>query len=65
MTNPSPMTEVAVVGPEYADAERYALAAFFAGYRGLTRDAYALDLHQFIGWCAERTLRLFTERQAD
>ena len=28
--------------------ERLALAGFLAGYRGLTRDAYALDLRQFV-----------------
>jgi hypothetical protein len=34
-------TDVAVVYPQFSDGERYALAAFLAGYRGLTRDAYA------------------------
>ncbi len=42
-----PATEVTLIEPEFSDAERYALAAFLAGYRGLTRDAYALDLR---GW---------------
>ena len=28
-------------------AERLALAGFLAGYRGLTREAYTLDLRQF------------------
>lgn len=58
-------SEVAVVDPEFSDAERYALAAFLAGYRGLTRDACALDLRQFVGWCEEHHLRLFTVRRAD
>jgi Phage integrase, N-terminal SAM-like domain len=31
----------------------------------LTRDAYALDLRQFIAWCDEHNLRLFTARRAD
>lgn len=31
----------------FADAERLALAGFLAGYRGLTREAYILDLRQF------------------
>ena len=48
MTTTTPTTDVAVVDPAFADAERYALAAFLAGYRGLTREAYALDLRQFI-----------------
>jgi hypothetical protein len=34
-------------GPVFTDAERVALAGFLAGYRGLTREAYALDLRQF------------------
>ncbi len=64
MTTTAPST-VAVVDPTLSDAERYALAAFLAGYRGLTRDAYALDLRQFMAWCEERALRLFAVRRAD
>ena len=36
-----------------------------AGYRGLTREAYALDLRQFAGWCRSRSLALFAVRRAD
>ena len=32
-----------------ADAEWLALAGSLAGYHGLTRDAYTLDLRQFAG----------------
>ena len=59
MTNTTRSTAVAVVDPDFSDAEGYALAAFLAGYRGLTREAYALDLRQFVAWCAEHHLRLF------
>jgi integrase len=38
----------------FTDAERLALAGFLAGYRGLTRKAYTLDLRQFSGWCRAR-----------
>jgi len=38
---------------------------FLAGYRGLTREAYALDLRQFASWCRARSLALFTVRRAD
>jgi integrase/recombinase XerD len=38
---------------------------FHAGYRGLTRDAYALDLRQFTSWCCARSLNLFAARRAD
>lgn len=31
----------------------------------MTRDPYALDLRQFIAWCTEHDLRLFTVRRAD
>jgi hypothetical protein len=58
MTTTTPTT-VAVVDPVFSDAERYALAAFLAGYRGLTREAYTLDLRLFIAWCQEHRLRLF------
>ena len=47
------------------DAERLALAGFLAGYRGLTRDAYALDLRQFLVFCTDRGVRLFHVRRAD
>ena len=45
--------------------ERLALAALLAGSRGLTREAYALDLRQFTSWCRTRSLALFTVRRAD
>src|SRR5215831_11029775 len=53
------------IQPAFSDAERLALAGFLAGYRGLTREAYALDLRQFATWCRARSLPLFTIRRAD
>ena len=53
------------VQPMFTDAERLALAGFLAGYRGLTREAYTLDLRQFTGWCRARSLPLFSVRRAD
>jgi hypothetical protein len=50
--------------PLFSDAERLALAGFLAGYRGLTRQAYALDLRQFTTWCRARCLPLFAVRRA-
>src|SRR5438874_12881139 len=58
----TPTTEVALVDPVFSNVEQYALAAFLAGYRGLTRDAYALDLRQFVAWCEEHDVRLFAAR---
>ena len=34
-------------------------------YRGLTREAYTLDLRQFITWCRIHSLNLFAVRRAD
>jgi hypothetical protein len=51
MTIATPSTALATIRPAFTDAERLALAGFLAGYRGLTREAYALDLRQFTAWC--------------
>jgi integrase len=61
------MTTAALVPiqPAFTDSERLALAGFLAGYRGLTREAYALDLRQFTTWCRVRSLALFAVRRAD
>jgi hypothetical protein len=45
------------IQPAFTDAERLALAGFLAGYRGLTREAYALDLRQFATWCRNQACR--------
>ena len=42
MTTAAPSTALATIQPAFTDAERLALAGFLAGYRGLTREAYAL-----------------------
>ena len=47
MTTAAPSTALATIQPAFTDAEPLALAGFLAGYRGLTREAYALDLRQF------------------
>ena len=36
-----------------------------AGYSGLTRQAYELDLRQFASWCQQHQLHLFAARRAD
>ena len=51
--------------PVFSESERLALAGYLAGYRGLTREAYTLDLRQFTGWCRTRSLALFEVRRAD
>jgi hypothetical protein len=47
MITAAPSTALATIQPAFTDAERLALA----GYRGLTREAYTLDLRQFTTWC--------------
>jgi integrase/recombinase XerD len=56
---------LATIQPAFTDPERLALAGYLAGYRGLTREAYALDLRQFTTWCRARSLALFAVRRAD
>jgi len=65
MTTAAPSTALATIQPAFTDAERLALAGYLAGYRGLTREAYALDLRQFTTWCRARSLNLFAVRRAD
>ena len=65
MITAAPSTALATIQPAFTDAERLALAGFLAGYRGLTREAYALDLRQFTSWCRARSLGLFAIRRAD
>jgi integrase/recombinase XerD len=49
----------------FSPEEELALVGFLAGYSGLTRDAYALDLRQYVAWCTERDITLFGARRAD
>src|SRR5438105_2948261 len=65
MTTATPSTALATIQPAFTDAERFALAGFLAGYRGLTREAYTLDLRQFTTWCRSLSLTLFAVRRAD
>jgi site-specific recombinase XerD len=65
MTTAAPSTALATIQAAFTDAERLALAGFLGGYRGLTREAYALDLRQFTNWCRTRSLVLFAARRAD
>jgi integrase/recombinase XerD len=45
--------------------EQLALAGFLAGYSGLTREAYTLDLRQYVAWCTEHRVAVFGARRAD
>lgn len=61
----STSTMVAVRDGLFSSDEECALIGFLTGYSGLTREAYALDLRQYVAWCTERRLRLFGARRAD
>jgi integrase/recombinase XerD len=65
MTTTPPSASLVLIRPAFSDRERLALAGFLAGYRGLTREAYTLDLRQFTAWCHARSLPLFAVRRAD
>jgi integrase/recombinase XerD len=65
MVTTSPSAALVPVMPVFTTAERLALAGFLAGYSGLTREAYELDLRQYTTWCHTRHLALFGARRAD
>ena len=58
-------TAVATRDELFSPDEQLALAGFLAGYSGLTRDAYTLDLRQYVAWCAEERVAVFGARRAD
>ena len=60
-----PTTAVARYEPALSDVERMTLLGYLAGYRGFTRDAYALDLRQFATRCWQHDHRLFDVRRVD
>jgi integrase/recombinase XerD len=49
----------------FSASEQLALAGFLAGYSGLTREAYTLDLRQYVAWCTEHRVAVFGARRAD
>ena len=65
MTTTTPSAALIPVAPVFTNTERLSLAGFLAGYSGLTREAYELDLRQYASWCHQHHLRLFQARRAD
>ncbi len=55
--------ELVVARPDDEYVVRMAVTGFLAGYSGLTRDAYALDLRSFWRWCTDHGLGLFSVRR--
>jgi site-specific recombinase XerD len=58
-------TTLAVRAVLFSPEEEHALVGFLAGYSGLTREAYTLDLRQYVTWCTEHGLTLFGARRSD
>ena len=55
----------AVVSPDFDSfAVRQAIAGFLVGYGDTTRQAYSLDLRQWLQWCDEHELLVFEVRRA-
>jgi hypothetical protein len=55
----------AVVTPDFDSfAVRQAIAGFLAEYGDATRDAYSLDLRQWLGWCTSHELNVFGVKRA-
>src|SRR5437763_5247796 len=65
MTTTTPSAALVPVALVFTNTERLALAGFLAGYSGLTREAYELDLRQYASWCHQHQFRLFQVRRAD
>jgi site-specific recombinase XerD len=61
----STTTTTVALRPLFSSEEQQALLGFLAGYSGLTREAYALDLRQYVAWCTEQHVALFGARRAD
>ena len=61
----TPTTALARYQPVLSDVERMTVLGFLAGYRGYTRDAYALYLRQFTAWCWQHDHQLFDVRRVD
>jgi hypothetical protein len=60
-----PTTAVARCQPVLSDVERMTMLGFLAADRGYARDAYALDLRQFIAWCWQHDDQLFDVHRVD
>jgi integrase/recombinase XerD len=65
MTTTTPSAAFIPVAPVFTNTERLALAGSLAGYSGLTREAYELDLRQYANWCHQHHIRLSQARRAD
>jgi integrase/recombinase XerD len=65
MTTTTTSAALIPVAPVFTNFERLALAGFLAGYSGLTRQAYELDLRQYASWYHQHHLQLFRAHRTD
>ena len=64
MSTPAPtLLPARTLDDVFTNPEALALAGFLAGYSGLTREAYSLDLRQFAAWCTDLQIGLFGARR--
>jgi integrase/recombinase XerD len=61
----NPCFSLIPVAPVFTNTERLALTGSLAGYSGLTREAYELDLRQYASWYHQHHVRLFQACRAD
>ena len=65
MTTTQSVLVPALVAPDFDSfAVRQAIGGFLAGFGQSTRDAYSLDLRQWMRWCASHDLAVFEVRRA-
>ena len=62
---PTSTTAIERYQPVLSEVEQSTLLGFLAGYRGFTREAYALELRQFTTWCWQHDRRLFDVHRVD
>jgi hypothetical protein len=61
ITTTTPSAALIPAAPVFTNTERLALAGFLAGYSGLTRQAYELDLRQYVRACDEDSCRILSQ----
>jgi len=65
MTTTQTVLVPALMSPDFDSfAVHQAIAGYLAGYGDTTRDAYSLDLRQWLGWCTSHEVRVFEVKRA-
>lgn len=56
-------SSLVIYDPQAADPAMITIAGYLAGYTGRTREAYTLDIRQFVEWCASHDLPVLEVRR--